>query len=322
MQEIPTPTTDEITQFSISAFKGIEAGLGQADPVGMTFRLTRASIRDYSSCTATHLQSSLTARVIGGRAASNAAIFTFVNTRTQFGRRCGAASAAPVPCTGISTRIAALLRLRSSECGLTSHTRSLAMNTVTTNPSVAIVNGKITTTSTQVAEHFGKRHDAVLRAIDSLECSAEFRLRNFTESSREVESGKGTTRSFRTSIMTRDGFSFLCMGFTGKEAAKWKEAYINAFNAMEAELSAPSMKNRRWLISFDHNDRECVQEIDWDASLLKWADLPKLIRAQDMIRTELLTGIIHACTDRLGSRINNQSHVVTKPQFTSQGKLA
>lgn len=33
MQEIPTPTTDEITQFSISAFRGIEAGLGQADPV-------------------------------------------------------------------------------------------------------------------------------------------------------------------------------------------------------------------------------------------------------------------------------------------------
>ena len=33
MQEIPTPTTDEITQFSISAFKGVEAGLGQADPV-------------------------------------------------------------------------------------------------------------------------------------------------------------------------------------------------------------------------------------------------------------------------------------------------
>jgi len=33
MQEIPTPTNDELTRFSISAFKGIEAGLGQADPV-------------------------------------------------------------------------------------------------------------------------------------------------------------------------------------------------------------------------------------------------------------------------------------------------
>lgn len=33
MQETPIPTTDELAKFSISAFKGIEAGLGQADPV-------------------------------------------------------------------------------------------------------------------------------------------------------------------------------------------------------------------------------------------------------------------------------------------------
>jgi len=33
MQAIPTPTSDELSKFSISAFKGIEAGLGQADPV-------------------------------------------------------------------------------------------------------------------------------------------------------------------------------------------------------------------------------------------------------------------------------------------------
>ncbi|MGI9701007.1 Rha family transcriptional regulator [Pseudomonas aeruginosa] len=36
--------------------------------------------------------------------------------------------------------------------------------------------------------------------------------------------------------MTRDGFTFLCMGFTGEEAARWKEAYINAFNKMEQAL--------------------------------------------------------------------------------------
>ena len=36
--------------------------------------------------------------------------------------------------------------------------------------------------------------------------------------------------------MTRDGFTFAAMGFTGKEAARWKEAYITAFNRMESEL--------------------------------------------------------------------------------------
>jgi hypothetical protein len=34
--------------------------------------------------------------------------------------------------------------------------------------------------------------------------------------------------------MTRDGFTFLVMSFTGETAAKFKEEYINAFNNMEA----------------------------------------------------------------------------------------
>ena len=36
--------------------------------------------------------------------------------------------------------------------------------------------------------------------------------------------------------MTRDGFTFLAMGFTGARAAAWKEKYIAAFNAMEETL--------------------------------------------------------------------------------------
>ncbi len=42
----------------------------------------------------------------------------------------------------------------------------------------------------------------------------------------------------------RDGFAFLCMGFTGKEAAKWKEAYIRAFNWMAEQLFKRSMDLR------------------------------------------------------------------------------
>lgn len=41
--------------------------------------------------------------------------------------------------------------------------------------------------------------------------------------------------------ITRDGFMFLVMGFTGKTAAKWKEAYIKAFNEMEAKIRAEQM---------------------------------------------------------------------------------
>ena len=46
----------------------------------------------------------------------------------------------------------------------------------------------------------------------------------------------GVKRELPMYLMTRDGFTFLAMGFTGKVAAQFKEAYINAFNEMEAML--------------------------------------------------------------------------------------
>ena len=108
------------------------------------------------------------------------------------------------------------------------------MNEIT----LAVHDGKITTTSNQIAEHFGKRHDNVLLAIGKLDCSPEFRLLNFKEMSREVEVANGAKVAHRAFTLTRDGFVFLCMGFTGREAAQWKEKYIAAFNAMEVRQSA------------------------------------------------------------------------------------
>lgn len=201
------------------------------------------------------------------------------------------------------------------------------MNAVTTNPSVAIVNGKITTTSTQVAEHFHKQHAHVLRAIDRLECSAEFRLSNFGETVTERANPRGgASIQSRIFNMTRDGFSFLCMGFTGKEAAKWKEAYINAFNAMEAELSAPSMKNRRWLISFDHKGQEQFTPVPNNACVLSQEDMLKAINEPNglFVSTAMLTEFAVATINRLGERCAyyEAKNKPANPQFTSQGKLA
>ena len=101
-------------------------------------------------------------------------------------------------------------------------------------PELTIIEGRITATSLQVSEHFGKRHADVLRAIKNLDCSKEFAERNFALS----DFTDSTGRKLPCYRMTRDGFTFLAMGFTGKEAARWKEAYINAFNQMESELLA------------------------------------------------------------------------------------
>jgi len=100
-------------------------------------------------------------------------------------------------------------------------------------PSVQISNDQIVTTSTDIAKCFGKRHDNILRKIESLDCSAEFNALNFELV--EYEDGKGELRPMYR--ITKDGFVYLAMGFTGAKAAQFKEAYINAFNQMEKQLN-------------------------------------------------------------------------------------
>jgi Rha family phage regulatory protein len=88
------------------------------------------------------------------------------------------------------------------------------------------------TTSQLIADRFGKRHGNVIRSIENLECSIEFHQLNF-ESVEYIDDGGKPRKSFNIS---RDGFSLLGMGFTGKSAAKWKEQFIEAFRSMELEL--------------------------------------------------------------------------------------
>lgn len=93
--------------------------------------------------------------------------------------------------------------------------------------------------SLDIAETFGKRHADVLRDVENLECSDEFRERNFALSSyRSVQN-----REFPLYLITRDGFTLLVMGYTGDKAMKFKEAYIRQFNAMEKALIG-KMKER------------------------------------------------------------------------------
>jgi Rha family phage regulatory protein len=44
-------------------------------------------------------------------------------------------------------------------------------------------------------------------------------------------------------LMTRDGFTFLAMGFTGARAAEFKERYIAEFNRMEANTFGKAHKH-------------------------------------------------------------------------------
>lgn len=105
-------------------------------------------------------------------------------------------------------------------------------------PILAVVDGTPTTSSIDVANHFGKRHDDVLRAIRALRDQVgPERARIFAETFHEVPGPNGAVRKDPAFCLTRDGFTLLAMGFTGKKALAFKLAYMDAFNQMEAQLT-------------------------------------------------------------------------------------
>lgn len=107
-------------------------------------------------------------------------------------------------------------------------------------PAVTIVDGQPMTTSLDVAEKFDKPHKDVLAAIRKLieDLPKDFIERNFALS----EYTDPTGRKLPMYYLTRDAFSLLAMGFTGKAALAWKVRYIEAFNGMEAELLKTTKK--------------------------------------------------------------------------------
>jgi Rha family phage regulatory protein len=83
---------------------------------------------------------------------------------------------------------------------------------------VRIRDGKVFADSREVARAFGKEPKNVVRDVRNLECSDKFRRLNF-ELREEIQRHKtGATKS-QFYEMTRDGFMFLVMGFTGEPAA-------------------------------------------------------------------------------------------------------
>ncbi|EDD0729112.1 Rha family transcriptional regulator [Salmonella enterica] len=108
----------------------------------------------------------------------------------------------------------------------------MAATLALSHPEVTIENGRAVTTSVAVAEYFRKLHKNVIQKIETLECSPEFNRLNFKPV--DYTDAKGEKRPAYQ--ITKNGFVFLVMGFTGKKAAAFKEAYIAEFDRMENEL--------------------------------------------------------------------------------------
>lgn len=112
------------------------------------------------------------------------------------------------------------------------------------SPLVTLRDGSATVASYHIADHFSKAHKDVLRTIDRIreECGLEFDRRNFTPI--DYVDAKG--RKYRAYSLTRDGFTLVVMGFTGRAATEWKIKYIDAFNALETEVRALASPEARF----------------------------------------------------------------------------
>lgn len=138
--------------------------------------------------------------------------------------------------TGISTPVRLTTHKRGNFGGelikFTTEDATMATALTLSHPEVTIENGRAVTTSVAVAEYFRKLHKNVIQKIETLECSPEFNRLNFKPV--DYTDAKGEKRPAYQ--ITKNGFVFLVMGFTGKKAAAFKEAYIAEFDRMENEL--------------------------------------------------------------------------------------
>ncbi|WP_313758505.1 Rha family transcriptional regulator [Tissierella sp.] len=93
-------------------------------------------------------------------------------------------------------------------------------------------NGQLIVSSREVAENLEKEHKHVMESIRELETSVENSAHLFIPS-KYRDSYKREQSEY---LLTRDGFTLLAMGFTGRKALEWKLKYIEAFNKMENAL--------------------------------------------------------------------------------------
>lgn len=104
---------------------------------------------------------------------------------------------------------------------------------------IAVVDGTPTTTTLDIAEVYGKRHDDVLRVVRKrmAEVDAEWRLRNFAEASIERPQTNGGTVAYPVIRLTKKGFHFVVGKFTGAKAVQHQIAFADEFERMELALT-------------------------------------------------------------------------------------
>lgn len=169
---------------------------------------------------------------------------------------------------------------------------------------------RLITTSLKIAEKFGKEHAHVLRDIRDMECSDTFRESNFGFSYYKSAQGK----KLPMYEVTRDGFTILAMGYTGKEAMKFKEDYINAFNAMENELKRIYTERQQWQIERDKG--VVIRHILTDTIKMKIVDSPNKRFAYPNYTNLIYRTLFHKTAKELEEEYGVKSRENLRDYFT------
>ena len=150
---------------------------------------------------------------------------------------------------------------------------------------VAVVSSRV------VAKDFGKRHSHVCDTIRHL-TAENSEVKNMMVKSTYEHKGN----AYEEYLLTRDGFSLLVMGFTGKEALHWKLQYIEAFNKMEKQIKQ-QQKN-----PYAHLSKEFQALIMHDEKIVK---LEK--RVEDIEDNAYLSPSEYGM---VGQKVNNKIHAI------------
>jgi len=97
---------------------------------------------------------------------------------------------------------------------------------------ISFHNGKPTTSSAEVADQFGKSHNDILRSIETLPCTKEFKTNNFMPSPNLWPSGKPNP----TILITREGLVMLVMNLKSPAPISFRENVVAKFDGMVSIL--------------------------------------------------------------------------------------
>lgn len=138
------------------------------------------------------------------------------------------------------------------------------MNNLVASIDVKEYEGQPVVSSREVANNFEKEHSKVLRTIkEKIEVNPILASPKYFIESTYLDKSNRQSKEY---LLTRDGFSFLVMGFTGTKADMWKLKYIEAFNKMEEKLKnlnpyAGISKELQAIFTIDKKQQQIEQNV-------------------------------------------------------------